>query len=169
MSNHTKPTDSLRKKVFWWLERPERDATGPFLLELGLIALITLNVAAVILETVTPIYQRWQLHFDLFGGFALAVFVVEYILRLWVAPENPKQRSQAHWAVTAVALIDLLAIIPAFIYVFVPIDLRVLRTFRMLRLLKLTRYYSALSRFRGRSWSLFRRFLYLDAHAYFCR
>ena len=135
---------SLRARVYWWLERPDRAADGPRILEIALILLITLNVAAVILETVDSIYARWGTFFDLFEIFSLCVFVVEYAARLWVAPENPENRSRLAWASSPLALIDLLAILPSLLYLFFPIDLRILRTFRMLRLLKLTRYSPAL-------------------------
>ena len=136
--------NELRKKVYWWLERPDRAATGPWLLEIALILLITLNVAAVILETVDFIYERWGAALLLFEGLSLFVFVVEYASRLWVAPENPDYESRAKWATSPIAVIDLLAILPALLYLFFPVDLRLLRTFRMLRLLKLTRYSPAL-------------------------
>ncbi|MBO9432731.1 ion transporter [Ruegeria sp. R13_0] len=134
----------LRKRVYWWLERPDRAATGPWVLELALIALITLNVAAVILETVDSIYDRWGFALNLFESLSLFVFVVEYAARLWVATENPNYKSRASWAVSPIAIIDLLAILPALLYLLFPVDLRLLRTFRMLRLLKLTRYSPAL-------------------------
>ena len=60
---------NLRARVYWWLERPERGADGPRILEIALIVLITLNVAAVILETVDSIYARWQTEFDVFEVF----------------------------------------------------------------------------------------------------
>lgn len=144
MTSATPVSDHLRARVYWWLERPDRSATGPWLLEIALIILITLNVAAVILETVDSIYFPWRTTFDLFEGFSLCVFVTEYAARLWVAPENPQYKSRWSWAVSPIALIDLVAILPALVYLFVPIDLRILRTFRMLRLLKLTRYSPAL-------------------------
>ncbi|WP_425084921.1 ion transporter [Ruegeria profundi] len=134
----------LRKRVYWWLERPDRAATGPWVLELALIALITLNVAAVILETVDSIYDRWGFALNLFESLSLFVFVVEYAARLWVATENPIYKTRASWAVSPIAIIDLLAILPALFYLLFPVDLRLLRTFRMLRLLKLTRYSPAL-------------------------
>ncbi|WP_171171659.1 ion transporter [Ruegeria sp. HKCCA0370] len=144
MSEAVTNSGYLKRKVYWWLERPDRAATGPWLLEIALIALITLNVAAVILETVDSIYTRWGLALNLFEGFSLFVFVVEYASRLWVATENPSYKTRAAWAVSPIAIIDLLAILPALLYLIFPVDLRLLRTFRMLRLLKLTRYSPAL-------------------------
>lgn len=135
---------TLRAQVYWWLERPDRDALGPWLLEVALIGLIILNVGAVILETVESIYTGWAVTFGVFEGISLTVFIVEYLARLWVAPENPEMSSRWAWMRSPLALVDLLAILPAILFLFVPIDLRILRTFRMLRLLKLTRYSPAL-------------------------
>ncbi|WP_170610367.1 ion transporter [Ruegeria arenilitoris] len=144
MSEVLTDSDELRKKVYWWLERPDRAAIGPWLLEIVLIVLITLNVAAVLLETVESIYARWGFALNLLEGFSLFVFIAEYAARLWVATENPNYKTRASWAVSPIAIIDLLAILPALLYLLFPIDLRLLRTFRMLRLLKLTRYSPAL-------------------------
>lgn len=138
------PPKPLRAKLYWWLERPNREARGPRILEITLITLISINVAAVILETVDSIYFRWQGIFDTFEAISLTVFVVEYLARLWSAPENPEMRSRWRWALTPSALIDFIAIAPAILVLFFPIDLRILRAFRMMRLLKLTRYSPAL-------------------------
>lgn len=135
---------TLRAHVYWWLERPDRNALGPWLLEAALIGLIILNVGAVILETVESIYAGWAVTFGIFEAISLTVFIVEYLARLWVAPENPQMSSRWAWIRSPLALVDLLAILPAILFLFVPIDLRILRTFRMLRLLKLTRYSPAL-------------------------
>ena len=140
--NEASPT--LRAWVYWWLERPDRNADGPRLLEIALIALISLNVGAVILETVGPVYARWQFAFDLFERVSLLVFTAEYLARLWVAPENPEVQSRRKWASSPLAIVDLLAILPAVLGMLFPLDLRILRTLRMLRLLKLTRYSPAL-------------------------
>ncbi len=144
MSDTISEQRSLRAKLYWWLERPDRTAIGPWLLEIALIVLISLNVTAVILETVGPIYTRWHVALDLFEGLSLLVFVAEYAGRLWVAPEDPDCKSRLAWVRSPLAVIDLLAILPALLYLFFPMDLRILRTFRMLRLLKLTRYSPAL-------------------------
>lgn len=135
---------TLRARVYWWLERPDRTARGPRLLEHALIALITVNVASVILETVDPIYVRWFVPFTIFESFSLGVFILEYLARLWVAPERPDYVSRGKWMLSPLALIDLFAILPALLVLFIPVDLRILRMFRLLRLLKLTRYSPAL-------------------------
>lgn len=142
--NNAQGQSELRSRVYWWLERPERDAVGPRWLEIALIILISVNVGAVILETVDTIYSRWQTVFDVFERISLTIFVIEYLARVWVAPEKPEMPSRWAWIKTPSAIIDLLAILPALLILFFPIDLRILRAFRMLRLLKLTRYSPAL-------------------------
>ncbi|NRB02255.1 MAG: ion transporter [Rhodobacteraceae bacterium] len=137
-------SSTLRARVYWWLERPDRNANGPRLLEIALIVLISLNVGAVILETVGPIYASWQFAFDRFERVSLLVFITEYLARLWVAPESPEVHSRRAWALGPLAIVDLLAILPAVLGMLFPLDLRILRTLRMLRLLKLTRYSPAL-------------------------
>jgi voltage-gated potassium channel len=48
-----------------------------------------------------------------------ALFLVEYLVRLWIAPENPQRssttaaRSRLRWVVSVEGVIDLLAVIPA--------------------------------------------------------
>jgi len=145
MDNTFASNKSLRNTIYWWIERPDRQAKGPFLLEMALIVIIILNVSAVILETVDSIYIRWVYLFDLFESISLIIFILEYLTRLWVAPENPGVASRLAWIRSPIAIIDLITIIPAILYLIFPLDLRILRTFRMMRLLKLTRYSSALN------------------------
>lgn len=72
----------------------------------------------------------------------VAIFTVEYILRIMVADNKLK------YIFSFYGIIDLLAILP--FYLMIGLDLRALRTFRLLRifsLFKLARYSSALKRF----------------------
>lgn len=107
-----------------------------------IIALIFLNTAAVILETVPGFVDRWGSALDWFELVSLAVFVGEYLLRLWSITAEPEYAhpvwGRLRWAMTPYALIDLVAILPALL--FVRVDLRWLRVLRVIRLLKLSRY-----------------------------
>lgn len=70
------------------------------------------------------------------------IFTIEYILRWSWSPHGWK------WPFTFYAVVDLLAILPFYIGFFVPSNhLGVIRSLRVLRLLKLTRYSLALDRF----------------------
>ena len=50
---------------------------------MAIIVLILLNIAALILETVEPIYNLNRTAFELFEDFSLTVFAIEYLVRLW--------------------------------------------------------------------------------------
>jgi voltage-gated potassium channel len=118
-----------------------------------LIVLIVANGLAFAAETVNSVYQRWGPELEAFNTFSVMVFTVEYVLRLWSSVEIPLYQRLPHWrarlsfALRPMMIIDLLAILPWYIYLFVPLDLRalrVLRLFRLFRLLKLLRYSPAL-------------------------
>ncbi len=120
-------------------------------LELLIIVLIILNVIAVIIGTLESLYDRYETFFVGFEVFSVAIFTVEYILRLIFVPkkdenDNPFIRRLVY-IVSPLALIDLLALLPFYLPFLLPVDLRFLRGLRLIRLLrvlKLTRYSRAL-------------------------
>ena len=117
------------------------------------MGLIFLNVAAVVLETVDWIYLRYAFFFNAFDIFSVAVFTVEYTLRVWSCTVNPKfqdpVRGRLRFMVTPLALIDLMAVLPFYLpFVFPDLRfMRALRLFRLLRVLKLARYSDSLQTF----------------------
>ncbi|MCQ8902754.1 MAG: ion transporter [Methanothrix sp.] len=114
--------------------------------DIFIICLIVLNVTAVILETVWWINARFEHLFDAFEIFSVAVFTLEYILRVWSCTADPRFsdpiRGRFRFMRTPLAVVDLLAFLP-FYFPFVLPDMRVLRAvriFRLLRVMKLARY-----------------------------
>lgn len=119
-----------------------------------LFILISLNVFIVIFETETGFYNE---NAGLFGAivlFSLVVFSIEYVLRLWACTLSPAYadpvRGRLRYLATPLALFDLVAILPFYlamaIPVFIPVDLLVLRVFRLTRIftvLKLGRFSQA--------------------------
>lgn len=116
-----------------------------------LVLLIAANALAVMLETLPGWAERYGRAFFLFEAVSVTVFTVEYVLRLWSCVENRDRdfhhpvRGRLRWMVTPMALIDLLAILPFWLYFLVPVDLRILRLLRLIRILKITRYSPALA------------------------
>lgn len=143
--------ESVKLKVHDILVETDDDETIDTIVAAGLIILIILNVVAVILETVEEYNAAYGHIFQAFEIFSVAVFSVEYLLRIWIAPLDERY-SKPFWgrvkyALTPMALIDLLAIIPVFIPLFIATDLRVIRALRILRifrLLKMQRYVQSL-------------------------
>ena len=119
----------------------------------AIVALIVLNAAAVVLGSDPAHFQRYFSAFHAFELFSIVVFTVEYLLRVWVAPENPRYADHSatsarlRYMVSPVALVDLVAILPAYLGMLFAIDLRYLRLLRLLRLLKLTHYFKGLTIF----------------------
>lgn len=110
---------------------------------IGLMALIFLNVLAVILETVQEINQNLETFFALFEYFSVLIFSIEYILRIWTCDQLAGFKSRLNFALSPMAIIDLLAILPFYIPLLIPFDLRflrVLRLVRIFRLIKLAKY-----------------------------
>ena len=94
---------------------------------------------------VDALHDRYAAWFRGFEAFSLAVFLTEYVLRVWSITAKPEYahpvKGRLRFATTPFAIIDLLAIAPAFFPgQFLGADLRLLRVLRMLRLLKLTKY-----------------------------
>jgi voltage-gated potassium channel len=137
--------------IYEVLEVSEEKGNLSWMVDFFLMMLIGLNVFAFILETVDKIYLLSPAFFIYFEYFSVAVFTLEYGFRLWTADLKQGFHSplsgRVRFALTPMALIDLLAILPFYLPL-LGIDLRflrVLRMFRLFRLLKLARYVSALN------------------------
>ena len=114
-----------------------------------LIALIIVNVVAMMLETVPGIPAIWQYELHIIEVVSVLIFTVEYFLRLYgsaSAPNRPNHERTTTWQKrwsylkSPMALVDLMAILPFYLSVFVAFDLRILRIFRVMRILKIGRY-----------------------------
>jgi hypothetical protein len=105
--------------------------------------LIVANLLALMLEHVPSIHEAYEGLFQAFDLFSLVVFSIEYLLRFYTAPEMPefkgKGLTRLRWATQPMSIIDLAAILPFYLSLFISVDLRALRALRLLRLLKLTR------------------------------
>lgn len=119
--------------------------------DITIVSLILLSIIATVLESVESLGVRYANWFGAFEVFAVSVFTVEYLLRVWSCTADPRYahpvRGRLRFVVSPMALIDLIAILP-FYLPFVGVDLRSLRIFRLLRVLrlaKLGRYTRALS------------------------
>lgn len=107
--------------------------------EYSLMVLIFLNLIAFILQTDVNINTKYSVFFNIFEVLSVAIFTVEYLLRLIII-KNFKEVFSTYM------VIDFLAIAPFYLS-FVTVNtifLRALRLFRLFRIAKLTRYSHAL-------------------------
>ena len=142
-------TDVLRRMRRRTYELLERETPGDFAekaIHRLLVALILFNVIASVLDTVPSINAAYDRYFDLAEAFSLVVFAVEYLARLWAAPDNPiysrhsPLAARLSWMVSAAGIIDLLAIAPFVLSQLSDVDLRVVVLVRLLRFFKIARY-----------------------------
>ncbi len=133
----------IRKIVYNKLFNPNINGNWQPGFEKFTITIILLNVFALWAESIPIIYESRIELFHSFDVFSLIVFSIEYVLRIYVAPEDPQFASSKNprfaYFRSPFAIIDLLAILPFYLSAFVEIDLRILRGLRLLRLFKLFR------------------------------
>ncbi|APZ96789.1 ion transporter [Fuerstiella marisgermanici] len=116
-------------------------ATGRFF-DLCIQSLIVLSLISFSVETLPNLSPNWEHYLSVFEVVTVAVFTIEYIVRLCVADKK------LAFATSFFGIIDFLAIVP--FYLSLGIDLRSVRAFRLLRLFrmfKLVRYSKAMQRF----------------------
>ena len=144
---------SVKTRVHDILEGAKHGDRMADLFQTFILALIVLNVGAMIFESVRAIYIQDPLLFYWLEVVSVAIFSAEYVLRLWSCTAASKYQGgragRLRFAVTPLALVDLFAILP-FYLPFVGINLlflRAIRLFRFFRLAKLARYSEALRTF----------------------
>ena len=132
---------SLRDRVHNFFEQP--DSAFAYTVQGLIVILIFASVATFVVEYwYAELFLRYQSLFRLGNNIILAVFTIEYILRLSTASRK------LHFALRPYSVIDFVAIFPNYLELLLPlvIDttefrvLRLLRFIRILRVLKFLRY-----------------------------
>lgn len=111
-----------------------------------LVALVAFSVLAVVLESVPEYDRKYHRLFEAVEHVAVVGFTIEYLLRLWSAPdhtpytERTPAAARLAFIVSGSAIIDLLTILPFYLSYVIASDLRVMVLLRLLRFFKLARY-----------------------------
>lgn len=134
-----RPEGGWRLRAFTIIFESDTRAGRTF--DLLLIALIVASVLVVILDSVDSLTTAHETLFDVLEWSFTLIFTVEYVLRL-VCVRHPWR-----YATSFYGIVDLLAVVPTYFAFFVPqtqvlINLRLLRSLRIFRLLKLVEYVS---------------------------
>jgi len=112
--------------------------------------LVLCNILSVILESVSSLQAVYGEYFDLFEFWSVMFFTLEYVLRFWAtgatySDHGQKWRGRREYIFGFYGVIDLLAILPFYLQMLFPgADMRALRILRLVRVLKLSHYNSAL-------------------------
>lgn len=141
----------FKQIVFEVIQPAENGRIASKIFDLIILAFILLSVISVFITTF-DLPQEYQKSLQQVEQVSLIVFSAEYLLRIWTAdllyPRYGFFTSRLKYIFSGMALIDLLAILPFYLPMILPVNLigiRAIRLVRLLRLLKLNRYSDALA------------------------
>ncbi len=140
----------VRRWLYILLEAGKTGDRPSAIFDVFMVGLILANVVAFAAETDVRIAAAYGEELRFFNAFSIAIFTVEYLIRLWVCVDHPAFRGLPRWRVrlgysmAPQMLIDLIVILPFYLSFLFAVDLRVLRIFRLFRFLMLARYSPAL-------------------------
>lgn len=114
----------------------DTDTRAGRIFDIALLWAILISILVVVLESLRPLRQIYGTWFLLAEWLFTAIFTVEYVVRIWVA------KNSRNYIFSALGLIDLLAILPAYVgllfvsshYLLVVRAMRLLRVFRIFKL-----------------------------------
>ena len=117
--------------------------------DLFLSTLIIINLICISLESVDSIGERYGSFFQIVEYVSLALFSIEYCVRVWTAASKSSLGGsefsrRLKYIFSFAGAVDLISILPGLLQFFgVSADLRWLRILRLLRLLKISHYSTA--------------------------
>jgi voltage-gated potassium channel Kch len=134
---------SLRYRLYHFLFDVHGDHSIAQTFEQWLAILIIANMSVMLIELIPNFYEPYKKWFHIFDIISIGIFSAEYLLRFYVAPEDPEFSKSKYprfkYIFSLYAIIDLAAVLPFYLTAFIHMDLRVLRVLRLLRLFKLFR------------------------------
>lgn len=148
--NDNKP-DTLSHWLYIQMEPSARIGKGLSWLNRFLVFLVLLSFVTLALETEPSVSENLTKVLIQLNWLIISIFAIEYVLRLWVAGEDPKYAGpggRIKYIFSFYAIADLLAFLPEIIMLLVISngDARVIaamKALRLFRLMKLVRYLPA--------------------------
>ena len=137
---------SLRSRLHEIIFEADTPAGKAF--DVALLVLIILSVVAVMLESTSTIAARYGPWLRTFEWVVTILFTIEYLLRLY-SVGNPLRYARSFFGI-----VDLLAILPSYLSIFIPgaqtlLVIRALRLLRVFRVLKLAQFVGEASELRA--------------------
>jgi voltage-gated potassium channel len=140
----------IRRRLYQILEQGPVGDRASWLVGRLLVALIVINLVAMTLESVPSLEAGYSVLFELIEICSLVLFSAEYLLRIWVAAEHAphshlsSSQARMRFVFSFDGLVDLFAVLPFWLALFFPADLRFLLVLRVVRFLKLVRHSTAM-------------------------
>ena len=141
----------IKAKIFEVIQPAEDGKLASRIFDCFIMFLIMVSVVSIFLITFS--IPAKLVHFlGIFEKISIIIFTLEYLLRIWTSdflfPEEKRLSALRKYVFSGMAIIDLLAILPFYLPMLLPIKLLGLRAFRLVRLLricKLSRYSESLA------------------------
>jgi voltage-gated potassium channel len=136
---------SLREQIFRLVNVSDNKQFAGRIADWGILFLILINVLAALLESIDSIYIRFHQQFVLLKSISIALFTIEYLVRVWTCTQHSPQchrqpiLGRLHYILTPLMLIDLLVILSFYAHFRTAFDFRFLRLFRFLSISQITR------------------------------
>lgn len=148
--NTLSPMQRIKRRTYEIMDGAVPDKYSHFV-EVFIALLVVANVVGIILESVPEIHEQFMAEFHAFDVFSVAVFSVEFVLRVWSYSEKYAHdnsgtawQGRKEYLFSFYGIIDFVSTVPFYLQLLMPgADLRVLRMFRLMRIFKLSRYNSA--------------------------
>jgi voltage-gated potassium channel len=143
--------EKLQLRTLEIFDQAEGDDILSKLCDYFILGLVFLNIVAILLESVSSLYVDYSIYFKIFEAISVLLFTCEYGLRIWASGARCKStepqflKGRLRYICSFHGIVDIIAILPFYLQVLFPgLDLRVLRTLRLLRVFKLSHYSTAL-------------------------
>lgn len=140
---------SVKKRVFEIIQIGNRTDVPSLCFDIFIVFVILLNISITFLQTFDEMERYAGVMGDL-EFITMAVFLAEYVLRLWTAdclyPEKKFPGAVLGFVLSFYGVVDLMTILPYFLPFFIPngaVAFRMLRVVRILRLFKINSRYDA--------------------------
>ena len=141
----------FQQRILEILESGQRGDRTSLVCDTLIALLVVINIIAVTLESVSDFSVKYADQFFAIECFSVVIFSIEYLTRLWAsAAKNAAEdkifgSSRLGYMLSFSGVIDLVSILPFYLQALFPgLDLRVLRTLRLLRIFKLSNYNTAI-------------------------
>ena len=141
----------IQNRILEILEPAQKGDMASRVCDTLIALLVVFNILAVTLESVSDLSVKYADHFYTFEFFSVIIFSIEYLMRLWASAAKHANEDKIFgsarlgYMFSFSGLIDLVSILPFYLQALFPgLDLRVLRTLRLLRIFKLSNYNTAI-------------------------
>jgi voltage-gated potassium channel len=117
--------DRLNRIIF------KSDSKAGNLFDIVVFVLIIVSICFVVLESVKTLYQQYPRIFNFLHWSFTIVFTIEYLLRIYAA------KDRWNYVTSFLGIIDLLAIVPSYIFFSGSRHLLIIRVLRLLRIFRI--------------------------------